>query len=309
MSARPPLSQRQRNKDNPVNLGKFDRTSLRLITGGLGPKYKRIGYKDTGFQSNGGIGGGTYNAWFQLELAFPAWIILTKGSRRPDWFQVSCYNMNKNPIEGRMIWQKDGLDVDGYFPYTDHVMGAGSDLYNTYDPKRLDKGDELYYVLSKGKYLICISSTRNEDIDYEVGLVVEFADQGPFFIRCEDNSPEVIMALENDLNLANTETIFSPITTDQTIGPVMNAFTEKEAEIIPNSTTVTVEATGTLENRATWWIGTVPSGEDKIELDINPNWTSTFHSHSLTEWETAWRRDHKSSEAFPAIFVPLTDQA
>jgi hypothetical protein len=253
-----------------------------------------------------------------LELAAPAWIILTKGSSRPDWFQVSCYNLNKVPIEGRMIWQKDSLEVTEsngqgeqttYFPYDRHVMGAGSDLYNTYDPRRLDKGDELYYPLTKGKYLICVSSTRNEDIEYEVGLVVEFSDQGPFFMRCEDNSPEVLFELEAEIDLANTITIFSPITSDVTIGPDTNGFTADEAEIIPSSTTVTVEATGSLANRATWLIGPTASGEFNILLDITPNWTTTFHSHSLTEWETAWRRDHKSTDPFPVIFVPLTDQS
>jgi hypothetical protein len=54
-------------------------------------------------------------------------------------------------------------------------MGAQSDLYNTFVPARLDRGDERYYPLEAGGILnLCISTTRNELLDYEVGLVVEF---------------------------------------------------------------------------------------------------------------------------------------
>jgi hypothetical protein len=53
-------------------------------------------------------------------------------------------------------------------------MGAQSDLYNTFVPARLDRGDERYYPLEAGGYLLCVSTTRNELLDYEVGLVVEF---------------------------------------------------------------------------------------------------------------------------------------
>ena len=48
-------------------------------------------------------------------------------------------------------------------------------IYNTFDLSRLDRGDERYYPLSAGSYLLCISTTRNELINYEIGLVIEFA--------------------------------------------------------------------------------------------------------------------------------------
>jgi hypothetical protein len=54
-------------------------------------------------------------------------------------------------------------------------MGAQSDLYNTFNPERLDRGDERYYPLTTGSYLLCVSTTRNELIDYEIGLVIESA--------------------------------------------------------------------------------------------------------------------------------------
>ncbi len=100
--------------------------------------------------------------------------------------QVSAYDINRNPIQGRMIFGADSITIekDGslFNPYVGHVMAAGSDLYNNYDPRRLDKGDDMYYPLGAGEYLICVSSTRNERLDYAVGIVVEVADPTPFIL-------------------------------------------------------------------------------------------------------------------------------
>lgn len=313
--ARSSVSQRQRNQNNPIDLGEFSQTSLRYITGGLGPKWKLIGYKDTSLNSNGGIGGGTYNAWYKVKITKPAWIIIAKGSPRPDYVQVSVYDTNVTPIQGRMIWDADSiatssLSVSGelYYPYFDQVMGAQSDLYNTYDKRRLDKKNELYYPLQAGSYLICISSTRNEDIDYAVGVVIEFPSEPPYYMRCEDAN-EVFITLEGEISFATTREIKSPITSGIIIGPDFNAFTRDVAEITPSGTTVTVKATGVTDNRATWLIAPIPSGENVILLDTTPDWEFTFHSHSLTDWQTAWYRDHQSTSPFPEVFVPLTDRS
>ena len=303
---RPALSQRQRNKDNPVDLGVFSQTSLRHLKGVLGPENKII---------EGGVGGGTYNTWFKVTLAKPGWIILTKAEPYPKYLQLSCYNLNLNPIEGRMIWDADSISVPDpdspigrYYPYFDHVMGAGSDLYNMYEAQRFDRGNSLYYPQQAGSYLICISATLNQIVNYNVGLVVEFTNEGPFLMRCEDYDI-VFVGTEDGIELANTQVIVSPVTGDTTIGPNFNAFTEKLAEITPSGTTVTVEATGNFSNRATWWIGTATeSGTDAIELEPTPGWVDTFHEHSLTEWKEAWARDHKETEKFPAFFVKLTNE-
>ncbi len=70
-------SQPQRTQNNPLVLGTFSSTALRYLHGSLGPKYQVIGRADTRTQSNGGFGGGTYNHWFQINLARPGWIIIT----------------------------------------------------------------------------------------------------------------------------------------------------------------------------------------------------------------------------------------
>lgn len=309
-------SQRNRNQNNPINLGVFSQTSLRYITGGLGPKWKLIGYKDTSFVSNGGVGGGTYNAWYQLEITSPAWLILVKGEPRPNYIQVSCYNLNKIPIESRMIWQEDSIQETNenneqltYFPYNNHVMGAGSNLYNTFSSRRVDKNNEQYFTLQKGKYLVCISSTRNEDIDYSLGLVVEFPDRGPFFMSCEDIE-SVLFEIENTIDFNNTLDVISPIQSDVTIGPDFNGFTDQVAEIQGSTTTVSIVSPSNTNNLPTWLISEGSREnvtEDVIVLDTVDGWTSSFHTHSLNEWRIAWERDHQQTNSFPEIFVPLTD--
>lgn len=173
-------TQRQRTKESPLVLGPFDQLSIRNLTGSLGPKNKVV---------SGGYGGGTYNHWFRIDISADAWIILAKGGRNPNYINVSAYDLNLTPIEGRSPFDKDSISetIDGevYYPYVGHVMNKQSDLYNNFDPNRLDRGDLRYYPLRKGSYLLCISSTRNENIDYEVAFVVEFPITG-FDILLED---------------------------------------------------------------------------------------------------------------------------
>jgi hypothetical protein len=60
----------------------------------------------------------------------------------------------------------------------------------------LDRGDERYYPLEAGGYLICVSTTRNELLDYEVGLVVEFP-ATEMFISLEDEGDVALFLQEN----------------------------------------------------------------------------------------------------------------
>ena len=53
------VSQEQRTKNNPLVLGTFDQLSLRYLRGNLGAKYQ---------VKTNGVGGGTYNNWFQVNL-------------------------------------------------------------------------------------------------------------------------------------------------------------------------------------------------------------------------------------------------
>ena len=167
--ARNQLAQRQRTAQDPLLIGSFSETSIRYLQGSLGPKNQVV---------VGGYGGGTYNHWFKIILEAPSWLIIVKGPPRPQYIQVSPYDLNQNPIEGRSIFQADSIRVNdegAFYPYLGHVMAASSDTYNFFNPNRLDKGDERYYPLGVGEYLLCVSSTRNEPLDYAVAVVIEVA--------------------------------------------------------------------------------------------------------------------------------------
>lgn len=196
------VPQDHRSLNNPLNLGTFSSTSLRYLKGSLGPKNKLVGYADTNQYSNGGFGGGTLNNWFSITITTPAWIILTKGSPRPKYIQASAYDLNKNPIQGEAIFDADSVQTlkengEVYIPYLGTVMSTQSDLYNQFERTRLDRGDERYYPLEAGSYLICISSTRNEPLDYEVGIVIEFPVTEAFF-ELEDSDGSLCLQETGD---------------------------------------------------------------------------------------------------------------
>jgi hypothetical protein len=300
--------QRQRTQDNPLDLGTFDRTSLRYLKGSLGPKNQIVGRADTNQNSNGGFGGGTYNHWFKVNLKVPAWIIAVKGPPRPQYIQVSAYSLDQVPIEGRSIFGADSVTEinDGivYHPYVGHIMGAQSDLYNNFAVKRLDQGDDRYFTLNPGSYLICISTTRNEPLDYELGLVIEVEDT--IFELLLETGGQDKFVYENSLDTANTLNIGPTVSSDYTLPVGFNGYTAFLATI---ESTVTV----TLSDGSTWLIDqgqydpTAFVNQDFIILDATENYTGQdTHQHSLSEWQEAWERDHQQDNRFPALFIPLT---
>ncbi len=241
-------SQRQRTQDSPLVLGSFNQLAIRSLKGTLGPKNQVVGKADTNFISNGGFGGGTYNHWFQINIESPAWIIIAKGGPRPKYINVSAYNLNRIPIEGRAIFDADSvsqaINGDVYHPYVGHVMNKQSNLYNQFFANRLDRGDERYYPLETGSYLICVSTTRNERLDYEVGLVVEF-----------------------------------PTTTFDILLEDYNYLLYEDAS------------------------------ESYVIADTTDNYEENDrHNHSLSDWDTAWKRERQEGTPFPDYLVPLTTQ-
>jgi hypothetical protein len=241
-------SQRQRTQDDPLVVGTFSQLSIRNLKGALGPKNQVIGRADTRSTSNGGFGGGSYNHWFQFNITSPAWIIVAKGGPRPQYIQVSTYDLNLTPIQARAIFQEDSIStvIDGRTrqPYTGHIMAATSNLYNNSDSRRLDQGNNLYFPLDTGSYLLCVSTTRNEPLNYEVAVVIEF-----------------------------------PTTT-------FDILLEDYAYLLYEDTE-----------------------ESYVVADLTDNFVSNdFHSHSLSEWDEAWKREHPQDQPFPPILVPLATQ-
>ena len=295
-------NQRQRSKENPLNLGTFGELSLRYLTGTLGP-LNQVGLN--------GYGGGTYNHWFRINLSQPAWIIVAKGGPRPNYIQTSVYDLNTTPINGLPIFDADsirqGLNNLGevYIPYLDTVMSHQSDLYNTYDRIRLDRGDDRYYPLPAGGYLLCVSSTRNERIDYSVGLVVEFA-QSELFLALEDFS---LYLQETTIDSVTTVTINSPVTVDTVISvdPTKpNGFTDNLCEIVSGVTVTVLDGSEWLIGEATGSTGDVIN--DLFLLEFGEGYLDTIHDHTLSEWRDAWNAQHHPDDKFPDLFVPLTNR-
>ena len=309
----PNLSQRERSQFNPLNLGRFSTTTVRLLTGTLGPKSEIV---------QGGYGNYTYNHWFQVTLELPAWIILIKGgsglstsqptintnpAEADQRFSFQVYDQNRNPINGRYIHQEPQA-------YWGHVAGAQSDLYNTYSPGRIDKGDETFYELEPGNYLICISANRNELFNYAAGLVLEFPSDDEQFILLEDDSLGFLLQ-ESTLEVADGgdfEQIFSPITSDITVSGV-SAFTINDCTI-SSGVFVQVNYADLQSDPLTWVIGPDLNtyGENEVDnrmlLDATENWQYTLHVHSLNEWRSAWQRDHAQDQKFPSgVFAPYTN--
>ena len=295
------VSQEQRTKNNPLVLGTFDQLSLRYLRGNLGAKYQ---------VKTNGVGGGTYNNWFQVNLSAPAWIIVTKGPPRPTYINVSVYNLDNIPQTDLPVFQADSL-TDGvnnlgnvYIPYLDTVMSVQSDLYNTFDRLRLDRGDDRYFALGVGSYLICISSTRNEPLNYEVGVVIEpTSTTQEVFWELEDVDGSVVLQ-EYTIDVAE---IVSPVDTAVVIPPNGGAFTEALCVIESPGGSVT------LGTNSTWLIGTrIPSANiNNFKIELEPGddaYYDTIHDHSLSDWQAAWSREHQDTDRFPEVFIPLTNR-
>ena len=299
-------TQRQRTAKNPLLIGSFDQTSLRLLTGTLGALNQVVGYRDTSQNSNGGHGGGTMNHWFQINLSVPAWIITRKGGPRPNYIEVSAYDLNHNPIEGRMIFQADSISTTAngttaFYPYLGHVMGGGSDLYNTFDRLRLDKGNDLYFPLEAGSYLICVASTRNEILEYTLGLVVEVPTDDAFLLL--EDTIEDYLTQETTIDFGNTVLIGPTFGENYVIPNDYNAYTLGTATI-EFGYTVTVPLT------STWYIGfVIPDTSNLFSLEGGPGYDgSSVHEHSLTEWTDAWQRERSPGDPLPELFVPLVNR-
>lgn len=313
MSRSQVIAQANRSKANPLNLGTFDTTSLRYLKGKLGPQNKVIGYADTNQTSNGGFGGGAYNHWFKINLARPGWIITAKGPPRPNYVQVSAYDLNTTPIQGEGIFDADSVSIisnnEVFHPYLGTVMKTQSDLYNQFISYRLDRGDDRYYPLAAGGYLICVSTTRNELLDYELGIVIEFPPT-ELFIALEDEDEVSLWLQETTIDYSRTINVISPVSTDTIVSSSIdqpNGFTEALCAINSGVTLTVLEA-------STWLIGDlIPSQQSDdygvyAEAGNEEEFFTTIHDHSLSEWQQAWEAEHQDTDKFPAIFVPLTNR-
>ena len=281
-------------KDKPFELGKYNRTSLRVLTGTL-QTLREI-------QTNG-YGGGQESVWYRLVLEQPAWIIVIKSGPNPNYYQVTPFDGNKNPIEPRIILQADEEPSDAF---ENQVAGATSNFYNNFEPFRLDRGNSLYFILPVGQHLFNISNVRNDPQDYEVGLIIETKETFGL-IQTEEEAGELFV-LENTIDGSSAETVDSPVTTDETIGPTFNAFTPDNCEI-EDGVTVTVDDSET--RGITWLISETPDGSDEgfFLLDAPDLYFDTIRDRSLSSWKSSWTEEFGASVPFPELFVPYANRA
>jgi hypothetical protein len=187
-------------------------------------------------------------------------------------------------------------------------MGAQSDLYNTFIPARLDRGDERYYPLNAGGYLICISTTRNEPLDYEVGLVVEFPIT-ELFIALEDEDDIALFLQETAIDFSRTIDVVSPVLVDTIISSSVNqpnGFTENICIINPGITVTVLFG-------SEWLIGAQIPLEQIAEFAVlaepgSDLFFDSIHDHSLTEWRDSWESTHQDTDKLPEVFIPLTNR-
>jgi hypothetical protein len=218
---------------------------------------------------------------------------------------VSAYDLNKNPIEGQGIFQGDSVSTTSvtegtYYPYIDHTMGAPSDLYNTFDPNALGRGDDRYFALGVGSYLLCVSTTRNELLNYTLGLIIEIAIT-EMFLLLEDLDVS-FLTQETLIDSDNTITIGPTFTVNYSLPATFNAFTVILATI---NFSVTVE----IPFDSSWLIAAeateTESGDPFI---IEPSDSFDFesiHEHSRAEYLAAWQRERSPLDTLPVLFDSL----
>jgi hypothetical protein len=174
----------------------------------------------------------------------------------------------------------------------------------------------MFYELTPGNYLVCVSATCNEPFDYALGLVVEFADNEENFILTEDQDPSSTSFVLQEAFNATSEGVFdilpSPVTVNTTITQLPNL--SINVGEIASGIFVQINNKNSDNAILSWVIGDSPPTDDnflvnRIELDFTETWPqSAPRSHSLDEWRRAWQRDHALDDKFPSgVFAPLTN--
>ena len=159
-----------------------------------------------------------------------------------------------------------------------------------------------------GAYLICISTTRNEPLDYEVGLVVEFPIT-ELFIALEDEDDIALFLQETAIDFSRTIDVVSPVLVDTIISSSVNqpnGFTENICIINPGITVTVLFG-------SEWLIGAQTSLEQIAASAVlaepgSDLFFDSIHDHSLTEWRDSWESTHQDTDKLPEVFIPLTNR-
>lgn len=193
------VSQRSRSLSNPLDLGVFDRISIRHFTGRLGAENKG----QAPFRlSNSGAQNASQNVWFQFKLNQPSYVTLIKDPSLDRTF-TRWYNLalctNDGP-ERKSIGHPIYYDKNNKF-YRGMVGATQSDLYNVIDEQSSyrDQNRTTLLPLSKGTYKLNVNTQRWDMIRYDMYMIVETPSKtGYCVLEDYSNTDNSYLALESN---------------------------------------------------------------------------------------------------------------
>jgi hypothetical protein len=179
------MTQRSRSYHDPLDLGLYDRTSIRYIKGRIGAENKG----QTAFRcTNDGASNAFQNVWFKVTITDPGYLIFLKDDNRDKrFYSVNVYTADS---ERRQL-AYPMLTGDVCRKFDNMVAGFSSDLYNISDqrPELRDRNRTSLFPLPKGSYVINISTQRWDMFRYGVYMILEMPTQtGYLELETETNS-------------------------------------------------------------------------------------------------------------------------
>jgi len=209
------MPQRSRSYRDPLDLGVYDRTSIRHIKGRIGAENKgQAGFK----LSNDGTSNAFQNVWFRVTIKDPGYLIFLKeDNRNQNFYKINVYT---DDSERRQLSYPVNFG-DKFRIFNNTVAGISSDLYNSIDPKSefKDENRTSLFPLPKGSYVINITTQRWDMFRYGIFMILEVPKQTGY-LELESSSNT-----ERDFVLLEESTPINPkfILLEGTVIGVLNA--------------------------------------------------------------------------------------
>jgi hypothetical protein len=187
------MPQRSRSYRDPLDLGVYDRTSIRHIKGRIGVENKG----QAGFRlSNDGSSNAYQNVWFRVTLKDSGYLIFLKENNRDRRHYI--INVYTDDHERKQLAYPVSSGA-GTNLFNNMVAGVTSDLYNIIDDKSefADKNSTSLYPLPKGSYLVNITTQRWDIFRYGVYMLIEMPKQtGYVSLETDGNQPREFLLQE-----------------------------------------------------------------------------------------------------------------
>lgn len=189
-------SQRSRSYYNPIDLGRFSRTSIRYLTGRIGAENKG----QAQFRcDNSGASFAFQNVWFGFRLDAPSYVILVQdstNSRTNRFIDLTLYDTKKERKSMGHPILFDGMN--SY--YRGMVAGSQCDLYNVLDQRQAadDQDRTSLLPLPKGNYVLGASTQRWDQIRYGIYMIIETPITSGFILL--ENEPTTKGYIEQEVS-------------------------------------------------------------------------------------------------------------